>query len=268
MTKYEIAVFGSCISRDIFNSHFVEDYKENFQVSIDQQHVTIPSLMSQPVLIDDSEELTGNVTPYFKGVFLRDLSKEFLNDIMNVQPPYMLIDFYVDVYYGFRKMKQTSCKLFKKDVYITNKIWQYKRLNYYSQLELDEPYTFMDNPDKAFKIWKKNLVRFIAFMRKYSPNTKIILNTAKLSNSIIVDGETKKLSEIRKDAFDEEKIEHLNNWWRKLDQYFIEKYQPLVLTVEKNYHCDPNHRWGMFYVHYENEYYKNAYHQLIKILEK
>ena len=41
--KTKIAIYGSCISRDVFNSHFVPDYKEFFEVAVDVQRTTMIS---------------------------------------------------------------------------------------------------------------------------------------------------------------------------------------------------------------------------------
>ena len=50
--KTKIAIYGSCISRDLFNSHFVPDYKEFFEVVADVQRTTMISLMQNPMEID------------------------------------------------------------------------------------------------------------------------------------------------------------------------------------------------------------------------
>lgn len=74
MTQTSISVWGSCVSRDIFNRKFIENYKDYFQVLHDQQHVSVISLMATPYT-KDVGELTGDVTKFYKDVFKRDLSK-------------------------------------------------------------------------------------------------------------------------------------------------------------------------------------------------
>ena len=50
--KTKIAIVGSCISRDVFNSYFVPGYKEFFEVIADVQRTTLISLMQNPIEID------------------------------------------------------------------------------------------------------------------------------------------------------------------------------------------------------------------------
>ena len=52
--KTKIAVLGSCISRDLFNSHFVPNYKDFFDLVFDAQRTTMISLMQDSVVIDNN----------------------------------------------------------------------------------------------------------------------------------------------------------------------------------------------------------------------
>ena len=47
-----ISIIGSCVSRDLFNSKFIPDWKEFFQVKAYYARTTIPSIVSKPMDYD------------------------------------------------------------------------------------------------------------------------------------------------------------------------------------------------------------------------
>lgn len=71
-----IGVWGSCCTRDIFNSKFIADYKQHYKITVDQQHISVISMMSRPVKLN-LHKLEGNVSPFFKKVFVQDMEKDF-----------------------------------------------------------------------------------------------------------------------------------------------------------------------------------------------
>lgn len=45
----KIGIIGSCITRDVFNSRHVKNWKDYFEVAAYQSQVTFPSLVSEPI---------------------------------------------------------------------------------------------------------------------------------------------------------------------------------------------------------------------------
>lgn len=83
--RYKIAVLGSCVSRGAFNSDFVPNYKDFFEVIFDGQRTSLISLMQEPILIDEKliEINPLNRVNFAKTRFLSDdLNKRFLKDLM------------------------------------------------------------------------------------------------------------------------------------------------------------------------------------------
>jgi len=77
--KVNIGVWGSCCTRDIFNSKFIANYKEYYNITVDQQHISVISMMSSSVKLN-LQKLEGNVSPFFKKVFIQDMEKDFFPD--------------------------------------------------------------------------------------------------------------------------------------------------------------------------------------------
>lgn len=122
-----IGTWGSCCTRDVFNSKFIPNYKDKYKIIVDQQHISVISMMSSPVHLK-TKNLEGNVSPFFKKVFKQDMKKDFFKRIEEAQPEYLLIDFYTDVRYGAAMLDNGK--------YITNKLWQYKKLSAYKEINV------------------------------------------------------------------------------------------------------------------------------------
>lgn len=218
---FNISVYGSCVSRDVFNSRFVPDYKDHFQLVCDQQHVSLISLMSPSIDID-TDHLKGDVSPFYKEVFKQDMNKSFLNKLVETKPDWLLLDFYTDAYYG--------ASLLHDGTYITNKLWQYKKLNAFEQLQPVKALSFEENTVEFIDKWKKALDSFIHTLNEWSSKTKIIVNKAKFIDKLIVEGKETTLSSVRKDTFN---IDHINYVWGMMDDYAITAHRTHALQFEE-----------------------------------
>lgn len=167
--------FGACVSRDLFKSSIVRDYKDFFDFSNDQYHMSVVSLMSQPlsedILTQIPEIIEGDVNNFVKKCFKEDLTKSFLEEIKTFNQDYMLLDFYMDTYYGVIELDNGS--------YISGKEWQYKKIEFYNEViaqHVQQVITPLQHKEKYMSLWKKSIDEFMLFMKTYSKDTKIILN--------------------------------------------------------------------------------------------
>lgn len=107
---YNIAVFGSCASRDNFYSGINPDYKKYFNCSISSQRGSIISLMQEPVPFknQDIQILPENRVNKAGTQFInQDLTKNFLAEVKKFKPDYILIDNYFEVIFGIIKNMKT-----------------------------------------------------------------------------------------------------------------------------------------------------------------
>src|SRR5690606_3484478 len=94
----DVAVLGSCIPRDAFNTRFNPGYKAGWTCRLFNNQSALVALMSPPVELPDSGY--GDLTPYQRGNVDNDLSRSFLDHLGEVAPPYLLVDFFGDVHFG------------------------------------------------------------------------------------------------------------------------------------------------------------------------
>ncbi len=91
------------VSRDLFNSHFVHNYKDFFEVNISAQRTTLISIMQDPLIIDEKLleinplNPTNNARTNF---ILHDLNKSFLKELIEEDIEYLIMDNYFDVRMG------------------------------------------------------------------------------------------------------------------------------------------------------------------------
>lgn len=247
MKQVGVAILGSCISRDNFNSLFNANYKSYFECILFQHQTSMISLMSEKIeYLNEFEEET-KLKPFDKWYFRTNYTKEFLEKIINIQPRYLIIDFFADVYYGVLEIE--------KNKYITNNVNKLNSTEFYKNIKVKNVRTISENFDDYFEEWKLATSRFFDFINEKCKNTKVILVKTHFNN-IYVNKQGEKIvfnnSDIAK-----QKIQNFNFYWDTFNSYVEDKYEVEVIDLinKEKYTLKEDHPWGMFYVHYVDEYY-------------
>ncbi|PTE32517.1 DUF6270 domain-containing protein, partial [Staphylococcus equorum] len=98
-----LSIIGSCITRDVFNSKHVTNWKSNYEVLSYQSQITFPSLMSRPIEYDKKHAEYKNMDDFSINQIQTEMNKSILNELIENQPEYILIDFYGDLFFGIVK---------------------------------------------------------------------------------------------------------------------------------------------------------------------
>lgn len=254
---FKIAVLGSCVSRDGFNSRFISDYKNYYSCVVHQNQMSMISLAADPIPFD--ENLIDNLKPFDAKHFRTELDKSFFSEMKKQQPDYLIIDFYGDLYYGIQKIG---------DSYITNKSWLFKKTSQYEKLDIqDEFKIFAENKDRYLPLWKDGVRFLFSFLEKELPNCKVIINKARFVD-VYMDkesGEMKTLSTSKKKKYINVGV--FNKWWEALDNHVIKNYNVRVLDYDMSkYYVIEDHPWGIFYVHYNMAFYQDFTRQLLGLI--
>lgn len=257
-TPLRVALLGSCVTRDVFNSKFNPNYKDFFQVVADQQHMSMISVMSIPLPVRD-KLIDGDVSDFYKNVYRQDLQKDFLKRLKKSKPDVLILDFYTDVFYGVMEVNNMS--------FITNKKWQYQKLSHFANILINKEYSIYSESGQFIDLWKTSFDIFYNYLRKDLPNCQIIINKAKFLNVGKSYGEEVLLSDTLEDKWEKFHIDRFNILWDLFDTYASCKYSLKVIDFEKDkYHCPSDHPWGWFYVHYNKEYYNDTLNKIKKII--
>jgi len=241
--KAKVAVFGSCVSRDVFNRKFNEDYKKYFEVVCLQNQTTILSLMASPIIYD--KDSLSPLKDYDRDTTEDELNKSFLHKLIKLQPDILLVDFFADARFKTIQYKKS---------FLTVNEWKIIKTPFYNEvLKYNKP--FVPSKDELIHY----IVKFNKFMTQNLPNTKIVLNQARG-----VYFYTDKEDKIK--MFDPKVVYMINKRWSMLDSLFkkiVKPYKICAMSInQKSYH---NHPWGLGYVHYNKKYYQDVLNQLIDI---
>ena len=251
-----ISIIGSCVSRDLFNSKFIPDWKEFFQVKAYYARTTIPSIVSKPMDYD-LEVLEKNFNPVKFETVYSENAKTILQTIKLNQSDFILIDFYADAFYGtYSYMKGyyggwSFGRLIKKNI-----------LPYSEEYKL---YRYDKNSEEYFEIWCNYFDLFMDYIKRNCPNSVIIVNGVKGSNTFTtLDG---KFDGIQIENFD---INKVNGLWNKMDEYAKDKYGLFVVSYDKEYTLNRNYIYAgsVELVHFHQEYYDDAFKKLVEFCSK
>lgn len=260
MSEIKIAVIGSCVSRDAFNSQFIKDYKQFYKCVLTQNHVSMISLMSEPIPYLP-EKITGNISDFNKQILLTDLSKSVWDSLNLLNPDYLILDFYADVYFGILKIGNS---------YLTDKSWTYNRTTFFNQFNVSNSFSLETNYSEYMMLWKNSADAFMTRMKRDFSNIKIIVNKVHFTDLYMTNdgGELKSIRETGK--YKNIDVDEINGWLDEFYQYFEDRYKKEVFFIhyDKEYISHENHIWEYFYVHYTQDFYEDFTTKLISIILK
>ncbi|MCD8807850.1 hypothetical protein K1Y25_01100 [Mammaliicoccus sciuri] len=250
----KVAVLGTCFSRNAFNTsdYFNPVYKALTECVYTQFHSTIESLVCE---VNAPKELVDVYRDHneFKHINT-DLTKSFFEELKDSGAEYIIIDLYPDATLNQLTLENNAIitynYLIKENVNLGSfvKGWG------------DEKFS---NEAVFTSRWLNNLNIFMDKLTQIIPEHKIILNRGRLSKYYYEDNAVKQFGTIHL-------INRNNYYWELLDNLFIQHY-PNISVVDitnKPYKSDKNYPFGFSYSHYESDYYKTFYNEIIKILYK
>ena len=256
--KTKIAIYGSCISRDLFNSHFVPDYKEFFEVAADVQRTTMISLMQNPLEIDKNliDILPHNTKNNVSKKFIdEDLNKIFLKNLIEKDIDYLIIDNYFEFLFGI---------LYFDNNIITNNFWDLPKTQFYKIMPDKFSLKIYENFEEYFCIWSRYCDLFFQFLTLYCPDISVILIQARENNQVMKsDGTSYIYSDFTKT------MSKANPLLEKLDSYIINNFNVSVLKFDyDNTYCDENHIWGFAPMHFCKNYHNYLFNKLRNIISE
>ena len=246
-------VFGCCASRDVFNSKINVNYKDFFSIGNDAFHMSMISMMNNPVDYDNKliETFEGEISDYNLKLIKKDLEKSYLNDLKNDKYEYMLLDTYFDVMHGVIKLNNES-------TFITNTRFIHQT-EFFKNMHNKKIITIKNNPTEYIKLWTENCDKFFDFINNYCPNLKIILNPVRSSTTVIDKG----------NIYEKETYKKFipNKCYRSiLDEYILNNYDVDTLIFDKKHYLDDNYFFGAGEIHYSSSYYEDVTQQLLEMI--
>lgn len=247
----KIMVFGSCFSRNMFNSseYFNPGYKNQLNCEKTYFHSSIVSVVT-PALKYSLDSYT-DILPEFKQFTQLDFSKSFFDDVETDQPDYILIDLYSDAIKDILYINQETAITISPIIEhseIMNDLPKHKLL------------THNDN-DVYFLVFEIALQQFKNRLLNIFPENRIILNSANFTKfyrheNVTVPYKTPDV------------IDAHNLFWDKINELFINLFPSARNLDMRNtiYIGDSNYPFGHSVSHYESGYYKEQFEKLLEII--
>ncbi|MGG4411268.1 DUF6270 domain-containing protein [Niallia taxi] len=243
--RKKIACYGSCITRDNFNSKLNHRYKDRYECVATSMHSSLISIVSPKVKYNLKKlDFTDDIFSQNNlKIAIADLERSFLNELIITQPDYLIMDFFTDIYFGV---------VFAQDNIMTNNHWYLRKTSFYQELQNKFILKIEHNPSEFLSVWAPALETFINFMNRNLPNCEVIINKGRFSNQLL----------------DNDLIEYLpsmdyyNDIWDKIDNFVISKYNFKYIELDHaNYYLTKNHTlgWKIFNLHYHDNYYHDFY---------
>lgn len=242
-----VAVIGSCVTRDVFNSTFCPNYKTFFECGASLIQGSALSLVSDKFYVPESD-LSSMIASSAKDV-RSEMSREVNEFITASNPEYVIFDFFGDVRFGAAQLDTGT--------FVTRNEWKLCTTDYYKEHVLEE---FMPRTDSYFEMWCQAIDEAVRFIRRVSPHSKLVLHDVEF----VTEFRSKK-GEITKFSNSASLVE-LNKWWRKLNSHFAENYAHEVIRVRTNDTVSfEEHPWGPYGVHYEFDYHADFLTELTRL---
>lgn len=254
-----VAVAGSCPTRDNFNSRFNPDYRRFFTCELSTNQTSMIALMSPPV---ETPDLPDTVSAYDRWNIHSDFSREFLGELVELQPDYLILDFFADVHFAVLRLPDGR--------YVTDNRWKIRTTDWYAERKAAGVFKrtkLQRKPEKYLALWTDAMDRFAAFVAEHCPDTVVVVHRGYNTNLVDVPGEPEPVPMRQyKPILDPLNVPLSNELWARLDDHALknEGWEEIDLRDER---CTSaaDHPWGPFYVHYTRDYYHRFLAELHKI---
>lgn len=247
MNLNKVAVIGSCVTRDNFNSKFNSEYKNRYLCEVLQHQSSIISLTSSPLNLQESS--LSDIDEWSRNHIIRDFRKTIWEELSICKPDIIIFDLFTDARF--------SCLQINNSVVTLNE-WKLMGTSYYKTISNNKKIGFTVNEDDFITKFKLAVIEIKKRLDITCPSSKIILNVAKGAFTYLDSGEIK--------TFNQRYVAEINRRWELLDKIFIDVFSPLVIDAYNKSETigDAKHPWGLGYVHYHVKFYND----FIRILDE
>ncbi|GAB7006132.1 hypothetical protein JCM18899A_36050 [Nocardioides sp. AN3] len=253
-----VAVLGSCITRDNFNSRFNPSYKDRFVCPLHQNQSSIIALMSPPV-DDEWEPLDPAMNDYDQWNVRTELDRSFLDEVVLLDPDLLILDFFGDIHFGVVRLPDGR--------YVTDNRWKVRRTTWYRDREASgelERFTIYADTEAYVALWQRSFDALMRHLRSHLPQTTIVLHRGRNTGTLVMpDGERIGLRGNRR--MHPLPVKRSNALWARLDDYAARQVDFVIDLRGLRAPTYDDHAWGPFYVHYLPEYYHRFLEDLARI---
>ena len=258
--KISVAVIGACCTRDCFNSKFIPEWKDHFDVCMTRFQPSIISIMSKPIPFSRRmmEISYDNDNRLYSDMLIDECRKDLLNQLISTNPDAIILDFYSDAYNGVINVNNYT--------YITNKTKEWSKNPLFASWGGKSELSSWDEctKDEYLSLWRKKFDEFWDFVNTYlckaGKSIPVYLNPVKATNKIYENKKIKKFTDIN--------IKSINEAWKIMDDYAISKGAIKLDYGGKEYCSSDAYPFGgRWIVHFEKDYYRALFNSMLETIK-
>lgn len=175
---YNISIFGSHVSSNLFNDKYIKEYGNYFNVVSSSSKMSLISLMSEPFSLNDLGYENKNIDEKSWDILNHESKKIFLDDLKNKKIDYLILDNLFE--------SQASICCFDEKI-ITN-VDMLNKVKFYDDLNDFEIISMENNPKKYFKLWVESINLFFDYLDLECSNVDVVLHKVRNNSCILRDG--------------------------------------------------------------------------------
>lgn len=251
-----VAIYGSCISKDPFTTRFNKDYKKKYNCVITDQRHSFISTMQEKEKVIESELISPHKnrnTDYEIKCIKDDLEKTFLDLMLSNDIDYLIFDINFEVQCGV--ISYNDGKFLTDIPYL-------EETDFYSNRSNIKHINIFNNPTQFFELWCEYCDKFFNWLEVNCPKTKVILIEVRGVDIV----QRPNLSTYIEPYFTL-KSKLSNIYYKKLENYIKKNFDVHTISFHKDIVLNENHVWGKFFIHYEDSFYTNIIKSVDEIVE-
>ncbi|MCI8341772.1 MAG: hypothetical protein HFE62_00945 [Firmicutes bacterium] len=250
--KVSVSIFGSCVSRDIFNF----DMRNKFRIKTYVARQSVVSALSEPVPCNANDI---NLSSKFqKKAVYEDFAKETFEKFKQDNSDYLVIDF-IDERFKLIKYDNNGIDSFLTYSASLDESGYIKKPNFVSRKRKLMPWRDYYIDDKKLSSY---MDLFCEKILDIFPSEKIIINRGKMLNFY----KNKSGNIVRFSLPYLKNNRDVNNLLDYMYDYIEGRFSKCyVLDFCDDYCADEEHIWGLAPMHYQKEYYERALSEIAKI---
>lgn len=257
--KHKINVLGSCISRvslldGVLDGHGIADDRLELEYFLDKHNI-VCAMMPPPFTEEEVDTITVDELNDKSRLqsLKQSLKKETLQLLLQSDADYLVMDFY-DMGISFLSMDNT-CMSSQANEFCNTRLFEMYR----------DKMTMWNLYDMPTWIWYTYIDLFMEkLMTKYDSD-HIIFNRFRCNSYFLdLNGQVKEIpNEFRMKIQPNPKY---NRIAERLEEYFINKYNPWVIDLSKYFMGDRNIWENLNGAHFEKEFYRETFDQIKRII--
>ncbi|MDO4898118.1 MAG: DUF6270 domain-containing protein [Rothia sp. (in: high G+C Gram-positive bacteria)] len=234
-----VAVLGSCIVRDIFNSKFAPGWKQHNTLVAAAHQSALVSLTSPASSI--AAESIEDLDAHSQQCVIEDFSKSIFKSLAASEPRYILIDLFSDARFGVAELADGAL--------ITNNSWKIGASKAYQQLDIKRTITLQKDEEEYLELFAQSLQKLRAAVSSCTVPPTFVVASVRAAQWL----------RAKNGAVSQQlaATEMLNAGFEKLEN-IVRRELPeakILDLTEFTQWADAEHPWSAYVVHYEQGYY-------------